>query len=131
MTKARNTSVSQSEALTTVVQHCVPEVTDTKHMGCKLHTTTPLHCGHQENVKAVLRRQMRHVLYTEPEVVTAGKRVTLHYNPADTPLAGQQSIFLSAGFNRWAHARKVGPVELSPPQPGHTHWQVGSGHHKV
>ena len=44
--------------------------------------------------------QVRHVLYTEPEVVTAGKEVEIFYNPRDTPLNGRQRIFLQGGWNR-------------------------------
>ena len=40
------------------------------------------------------------MLHTEPEVVTAGKEVTLYYNPRDTNLAGRQRIWLQIGWNR-------------------------------
>ena len=35
----------------------------------------------QEMVKAVERRKVRHVLYTEPEVIRAGSQITIWYNP--------------------------------------------------
>lgn len=44
----------------------------------------------QEKAKAVLRRQMKHVMFTEPEVIQAGQRVTVYYNPDDTVLAGSR-----------------------------------------
>ena len=44
--------------------------------------------------------QVRHVLFTEPEIVTAGKEVTVYYNPRDTILAGRQRIWLQGGWNR-------------------------------
>lgn len=47
-------------------------------------------CGKQEAAKAVLRRQMKHVMFTEPEVIEAGERVTVYYNPDDTVLAGSR-----------------------------------------
>jgi hypothetical protein len=50
----------------------------------------------QAKAKAVLQRQMRHVLFTEPADVQAGGQVTLYYNPADTPLSGAQQVFLTA-----------------------------------
>lgn len=44
----------------------------------------------QEKAKAVLRRQMKHVMFTDPEIIQAGERVTLYYNPDDTMLAGTE-----------------------------------------
>lgn len=44
----------------------------------------------QEKAKAVLRRQMKHVMFTDPEIIQAGERVTLYYNPDDTMLAGSE-----------------------------------------
>jgi len=72
----------------------------------------------QDMVRAVERRKVRHVLFTEPEVVTAGQDVTLFYNPRDTPLNGRQRIFLQGGWNRWSHARKFGPIEMQPNEEG-------------
>lgn len=40
------------------------------------------------------------MLFTEPEIVTAGKEVTVYYNPRDTILAGRQRIWLQGGWNR-------------------------------
>lgn len=42
----------------------------------------------QEKAKAMLRRQMKHVMFTEPEVIQAGERVTVYYAPDDTNLSG-------------------------------------------
>ncbi|KAL6763691.1 hypothetical protein V8C86DRAFT_192634 [Haematococcus lacustris] len=73
----------------------------------------------QAAVRAVERRKVRHVLYTEPEVITAGETVTLWYNPHDTPLNGKREIFFMAGFNSWTHPSPVGPIEMMPPDvPG-------------
>jgi starch synthase len=44
----------------------------------------------QEKAKAVLRRQTKHVMFTEPEVIQAGEPMTVYYNPGDTPLAGSR-----------------------------------------
>lgn len=46
----------------------------------------------QEKAKAVLRRQMKHVMFTEPEVIEAGKPVTVYYCPDDTVLAGSRWV---------------------------------------
>ncbi len=44
---------------------------------------------------AVLRRQMKHVLFTEPAEIQAGQDVTIYYNPQDTPLSGCAEVYLS------------------------------------
>ncbi|KAG1673855.1 hypothetical protein FOA52_012880 [Chlamydomonas sp. UWO 241] len=68
-------------------------------------------------VQAVERRKVRHVLYTEPEVVTAGQDVTVYYNPAETPLAGRSKVYLRGSWNRWNHALGFGPLLMDPPTP--------------
>lgn len=78
----------------------------------------------QEAAKAVVRRQMKHVMFTEPEVITAGERVTVYYCPDDTVLAGTSEVFFTGGFNRWSHKRTLGPVAMRPPGPNGRHWQV-------
>lgn len=65
------------------------------HLFCSIHPPTrfrppsflPLP---QEIAKAVVRRQMKHVMFTDPEVIQAGQRVTVYYNPSDTILAGSR-----------------------------------------
>lgn len=79
----------------------------------------------QENTQAVLRRQMKHVMFTEPEVPRAGERLSVYYNPTNTVLAGRPSVYLNAGFDRWQHRSKIGPIQLLPPGP-----QQGD-HHRV
>lgn len=44
---------------------------------------------------AVLRRQMKHVLFTEPAMIQAGQDVTIYYNPQDTPLKGSEQVYLT------------------------------------
>jgi hypothetical protein len=44
----------------------------------------------QDKAKAVLRRQMKHLMFTEPEVIQAGERVTVYYCPDDTALKGSE-----------------------------------------
>lgn len=46
--------------------------------------------GLQEKAKGVLRRQMKHVMFTDPEVIKAGERVTVYYCPDDTNLSGNR-----------------------------------------
>jgi len=76
-------------------------------------------------VQAVERRKVRHVLFTEPEVLQAGEEVTVYYNPEDTPLNGKSHIYLVGGWNRWTHVRKFGPVKMDPPSgPGSKHFKA-------
>eukprot|EP00775_Hariotina_reticulata_P004294 gene4294-4546_t len=78
----------------------------------------------KEIAKAVLRRQTKHVMFTEPEVIKAGEPVTVYYNPDDTPLKGSSEVYFTGGFNRWSHKRSLGPVQMRPPGPNGQHWQV-------
>lgn len=55
---------------------------------CMRHTYYVYRMYMQEKAKAVLRRQMKHVMFTEPEVIQAGERVTVYYCPDDTNLSG-------------------------------------------
>ena len=47
---------------------------------------------------------MRHVLFSEPEVVDAGKEVSIFYNPNDTVLNGRDNVYLIGGFNRYGQS---------------------------
>lgn len=49
----------------------------------------------QAKAMAVLRRQMKHVLFTEPAVIQAGQDVTIYYNPQYTPLNGSEEVYLT------------------------------------
>jgi hypothetical protein len=80
----------------------------------------------RDQAMAVLRRQLRHVIFTEPEVPRAGEKVTVYYSPASTNLAGRQQLFITAGFNRWGHLRKLGPAAMMAPAIG-SHHRVGAG----
>jgi starch synthase len=75
----------------------------------------------QDKARAVRRRQMRHVLYTTPETVTAGTEVEVFYNPDNGALPGRQTLFMRGGFNRWRHPKAFGPVQMDPPAPGTSH----------
>ena len=49
----------------------------------------------QAKALAVLRRQTRHVLFTEPSEPQAGQDMTVYYNPSNTCLAGCSDIFIT------------------------------------
>ena len=49
----------------------------------------------QAKALAVLRRQTRHVLYTEPSEPQAGQDLTVYYNPSNTCLSGCSEIFIT------------------------------------
>ncbi|GAB4820993.1 hypothetical protein N2152v2_008039, partial [Parachlorella kessleri] len=72
----------------------------------------------QEHSEEVRRRQMRHVLFTDPVEIRAGEEVDIYYNPNNTLLAGSGQVFLRGGWNRWRHPRGFGPVEMVPPAVG-------------
>lgn len=50
----------------------------------------------------MLRRQLRHILFTEPEVLQAGKKAKVYYCPDNTCLAGKEKIYFTGG--EWACA---------------------------
>jgi starch synthase len=72
----------------------------------------------------VRRKQMRHVLYTEPSTPLAGKELTIAYNPSNTHLNGAQRVFIKGGYNRWTHPKGYGPIEMTPPAAGASHFSA-------
>lgn len=73
---------------------------------------------------AVARRQIKHVLFTDPAVLEAGSSTTIYYSPNDTCLNGKEQIYIMGGWNRWSHKRKLGPIPMKPPGEGGTHWRA-------
>ncbi|CAA6668693.1 unnamed protein product [Spirodela intermedia] len=63
-----------------------------------------------KTMKSFLLSQ-KHIVYTEPLEVQAGREVTVFYNPSNTVLNGRHDIWLRCSFNRWTH--HAGPL---PPQ---------------
>ena len=49
----------------------------------------------QAKAQEVLRRQMRHVLYTEPSAPQAGQEMTVYYNPSNTDLTGSPEVYIT------------------------------------
>lgn len=45
----------------------------------------------------------KHVVYTEPLVIHAGKMVKVLYNPFNTVLNGKEEVWFKCSFNRWTH----------------------------
>ena len=41
-----------------------------------------------------------------------------------TVLAGREQIYITAGFNRWGHMRRLGPAAMKPPGEGGMHHRV-------
>ena len=54
----------------------------------------------QEQAKALRRRQIRHILFTEPDTLRAGQEARIFYNPASTVLNGRSEVYVRGGFNR-------------------------------
>lgn len=71
------------------------------------------------------RRQLKHVLFTVPPVLMAGRNVTVYYSPNNTCLNGKKQVYIQGGFNRWLHKKSFGPVKMSPPKEG-IHWRVSN-----
>lgn len=70
----------------------------------------------------VRRKQIRHVLYTEPSAPAAGEELTIAYNPSNTNLNGAEKVFIKGGYNRWTHPKGYGPIEMTPPASGASHF---------
>lgn len=75
-----------------------------------------------EKSMEVGRKQIKHVLFTEPATPEAGQQITLFYNPNNTNLAGKEHVYVSGGYNRWGH-RKTFNVKMLPPKVG-DHFQA-------
>ncbi|XP_048230219.1 starch synthase 3, chloroplastic/amyloplastic [Ricinus communis] len=50
----------------------------------------------------------KHIVYTDPLDVQAGKDATVFYNPANTVLNGKSEVWFRGSFNRWTH--RNGPL---------------------
>eukprot|EP00747_Dinoflagellata_sp_TGD_P118661 gnl/TRDRNA2_/TRDRNA2_172868_c6_seq16.p1 gnl/TRDRNA2_/TRDRNA2_172868_c6~~gnl/TRDRNA2_/TRDRNA2_172868_c6_seq16.p1 ORF type:complete len:848 (+),score=129.15 gnl/TRDRNA2_/TRDRNA2_172868_c6_seq16:20-2563(+) len=61
----------------------------------------------QRYSSVVKRRQMYHLVATEPEVPKAGEDFTVFYNAAVGGLGHASEVFLKGGFNRWSHPDAV------------------------
>ena len=77
-----------------------------------------------DRAMAVGRRQIKHVLFTDPPVLEAGGKVTIYYSPNDTCLNGKEQLYLMGGWNRWSHRKKLGPIAMQPPGEGGNHWRA-------
>lgn len=53
--------------------------------------------------------------------------MTVYYSPASTALAGRDQVYITAGFNRWGHARSLGPAAMKAPAEGSHHRVSGGG----
>lgn len=62
----------------------------------------------QKTKKRFLDSQ-KHIFYTEPMEVQAGKSVTVFYNPSNTVLNGKAEVWIRCSFNRWTH--RLGPLQ--------------------
>jgi len=67
----------------------------------------------QDKAEKVRRLQMRHVLFTKPEIPKAGKDVTIFYNPNNTDLNGSSDVSITLGYNRWRHPQSLGSKQMT------------------
>lgn len=63
-------------------------------------------------------KQQAFIIRTEPKVPEAGKPLKVFYNKNNTNLNWSNEIYLTGGFNRWAHGTSVAPMKMTPPSPG-------------
>jgi len=68
----------------------------------------------REESKAVMRKKLMHVLYTEPAQPIAGQPCTVHYNPMNTNLDFAEEVWIRMGYNRWTHADPPPPLMMQP-----------------
>ncbi|KAG6515227.1 hypothetical protein ZIOFF_025612 [Zingiber officinale] len=65
----------------------------------------------KERTMKMFLLSQKHIVYTEPVDVQAGKMVSIFYNPSNTVLNGKPEVWFRCSFNRWSHPK--GPL---PPQ---------------
>ncbi|XP_057544291.1 starch synthase 3, chloroplastic/amyloplastic [Amaranthus tricolor] len=77
----------------------------------------------EKTLKKFLQSQ-RHIVYTDPVDVQAGRDVTVHYNPSNTILHGKQDVWFRGSFNRWTHRRGPLPPRKMLPAENGSHVQT-------
>ena len=63
-------------------------------------------------------KQQAFIIHTEPKVPEVGKPLKVFYNKNNTHLNWSEEIYLTGGFNRWAHETAVAPMKMTPPTEG-------------
>eukprot|EP01018_Ginkgo_biloba_P009244 Gb_31910 [translate_table: standard] len=72
----------------------------------------------EKTMKLFLQSQ-KHIFYTEPVDIQAGKTVTVFYNPYNTVLNGKAEVWIRCSFNRWTHRLgSLPPQKLIPAENG-------------
>lgn len=66
----------------------------------------------------------KHIVYTEPSEIKAGRMVTLFYDPAHTVLNGKAEIWLRYSFNRWSHRSSLLSAQRMFPSGNGSHLQT-------
>ena len=66
-----------------------------------------------EYSKLVKRRQMRHLVFTEPAEPRAGDDVRIFYNAEAGGLGTPERVYLDGSFNRWDHPYALSGVEMA------------------
>ncbi|XP_065879868.1 starch synthase 3, chloroplastic/amyloplastic [Euphorbia lathyris] len=77
----------------------------------KAEKTARMKAERKERTMKKFLLSQKHIVYTDPIDVQAGKTVTIFYNPANTVLNGKPEVWFRGSFNRWTH--RNGPL---PPQ---------------
>ncbi|KAL9255092.1 Soluble starch synthase 3, chloroplastic/amyloplastic-like protein [Drosera capensis] len=69
----------------------------------------------EKTLKRFLLSQ-KHIVYTDPLELEAGKAATVYYNPSNTVLNGKPEVWFRGSFNRWTHQK--GPLSPQKMVPG-------------
>ncbi|CAL9751187.1 unnamed protein product [Musa acuminata subsp. burmannicoides] len=77
----------------------------------KTEKTVRMKAETKERTMKLFLLSQKHIVYSEPIVVRAGRMVTVFYNPNHTVLNGKPEVWFKCSFNRWNHRK--GPL---PPQ---------------
>lgn len=73
----------------------------------------------KERTMKLFLLSQKHIVYTEPIDVQAGRMVTVFYNPYHTVLNGKPEVWFKCSFNRWNHRKgPLPPKKMVPAENG-------------
>ncbi|GAB2259734.1 hypothetical protein Droror1_Dr00010589 [Drosera rotundifolia] len=72
----------------------------------------------EKTLKRFLLSQ-KHIVYTDPLELEAGKAAMVYYNPSNTVLNGKPEVWFRGSFNRWTHRKgPLSPQKMIPAENG-------------
>ncbi|KAL9250944.1 Soluble starch synthase 3, chloroplastic/amyloplastic-like protein [Drosera capensis] len=74
----------------------------------------------------------KHIVYTDPLELEAGKAAMVYYNPSNTALNGKPEVWFRGSFNRWTHRKgPLSPQKMIPVESG-SHMKTAVPHnHRI